>query len=166
VRVVGDDDHRVLGKEAVRSTAGREQHRELAVGLGQRVDLSLGPVAVRVVVVVGQRQQQEVEQVMRDEVGTDATGVAVAHARQAERAVAARRAAREDVGVEQLARPEHRPAHQRAGGDPCQQRLAVRLVRVAPAVHQVGGAGGAQSMSSSCSNTVSVSAARCSPFML
>ena len=38
--------------------------REAVVGLGDRLDARLGPVAVGVVVVVGQREEQEVEEVL------------------------------------------------------------------------------------------------------
>ena len=43
VRVVGDDDDRVLGEEAIDAATGLEQPPDLAVGLGQRVELALGP---------------------------------------------------------------------------------------------------------------------------
>ena len=48
----------------------------------------------------------------------------------------------EDVGVEQLARAHHGVAHQRRG-DARQRGVALGLVAVAPAVHQVGRPGGA-----------------------
>ena len=54
------------------------------------VDLGVRAVLVRVRVVVGQRQQQEVEQVVLDQVGADAAGVLVAHARQARAASGSR----------------------------------------------------------------------------
>ncbi len=129
-------------EELVDAAGGLADARELQVGLRDRLQLRLGTALVRVPVVVGQRQQQEVEQVVLDEVAGDAAGVAVAHAGHAERGAAAGLARGEDVGVEQLARPHHGVAHER-GGDARQRRVALRLVAVAAAVHQVGRAGGA-----------------------
>ena len=100
-------------------------------------------VAVRPGVVVGQREQHEVEQVVLDQVGADAAGVLIADARQAQLAPAAGLARRVQVGVEQLLRPEDRAPEQRRGDDPRQRRLLRDLVLVAAAVDQVGGAGGA-----------------------
>ena len=48
--------------------AAFDHARELQVGLGDRLHLRVGTVLVRVPVVVGQRQQQEVEQVVLDQV--------------------------------------------------------------------------------------------------
>ena len=59
--MVGHHDDGVLAEELVYATAGVEHARELNVGLRDRLDLRLGAVLVRVPVVVGQRQQQEVE---------------------------------------------------------------------------------------------------------
>ena len=69
--------------------AGR--HRELlqvAVGARDRGDRRLRAVAVREVIVVGQREQQEVVQVVALDVGADASGVGVARARARERRLA------------------------------------------------------------------------------
>jgi hypothetical protein len=162
--VVGDDDHRVLVEEAVGPAAGVHHALDLAVGLGDRGHLGVRAVLVRVRVVVGQRQQQEVEEVVLDEVRADAAGVLVAEARHAELAAALRAAARVQVGVEELLRTLDRAAEERLPGDPGQRAVARDLVLVAPAVHEVGRAGGANPASSSVSNTVSVSGAgaRCS----
>ena len=81
--MIGDDDHRVVVQKAVDPAAGVEQPLELAVGRGDRRDLRVGPELVGVVVVVGQREQQEVEQVVLDHVRAHAAGVLVAHARHA-----------------------------------------------------------------------------------
>ena len=102
------------------------------------------PVAVREGVVVGQREQQEVEQVVLHQVGADAAGVLVALARHPELAAAAGSAAREQVGVEQLARAHHRLALEDGAGDAAQRRVARDRVPVAAAVDQVRRAGGAQ----------------------
>jgi hypothetical protein len=137
VRVVGHHDHRVLVEEAVGAAAGMEDTLELAVGGGDRVDLRVRAVAVRVGVVVGQRQQQEVEQVVLDEVGAHAAGVLVADPREAQLRAARRLAAGEDVGVEQLLGAHHRAAHDGRGQASERGGLA-QAVLVAPAVHQVG----------------------------
>ena len=62
--VVGDQDQRVLLEEPVEPAARLDQRREAVVGAGDRLDARLGPVAVRVVVVVGEREEQEVEGVV------------------------------------------------------------------------------------------------------
>ena len=142
LRVVRADDHRVVLEERVEPAGRRHQPLELAVGLRQRVDLRERPVLVRVRVVVGEREEQEVEQVVLDHVLADAAGVLVADARQAELRAARRAARREDVGVEELLRPVHRVAEDLAR-DPGQRGVARHLVAVAAAVHQVRGAGGA-----------------------
>ena len=138
--MVGHRDHRVLLQKAIDSAGGVEDAGELQIGLGDRTQLPLGTVLVGVPVVVGQRQQQEVEQIVLDHVGRHAAGVTVAHPRHAEPGAAAGGPRGEDVGVEQLARTHHRMAHQ-ACGEPRQGAVALRLVAVAAAVHQIGGAG-------------------------
>ena len=111
---------------------------DLPVGRRDRRDLRVRAVLVGVRVVVREREQQEVEEVVLDEVGADAAGVLVAHARQPELRPAARGPAREQVGVEELARALDRPAEQRRRGDAAQGELARGLVGVAPAVHEIG----------------------------
>ena len=76
---------------------------ELAVGLGDGVDLRVRPELVRVRVVVGQRQEHEVEEIPFDHEGPDAAGVPVAYPRHAELGAAGRLARGEHVGVEKLA---------------------------------------------------------------
>ena len=107
------------------------------------VTCACGPLLVRPRVVVGQREQQEVEQVVLDQVGADAAGVLVAHARHPQLSAAAGLAARVQVGVEQLLGPEDRAPEQCRGDDPRQRRLLGDLMLVAAAVDQVGRAGGA-----------------------
>jgi hypothetical protein len=140
LRVVGHRDHRVLFQESVDPTTGIEYAGELQIGLGDRPQLPLGPVLVGVPVVVGQAQQQEIEQVVLDHVGAHAAGVAVAHPRHAKPGVAAGGPRGEDVGVEQLARTHHRMTHQ-ARGETRQSGVALGLVAMAATVHQVRGPG-------------------------
>ncbi len=165
LRVVGHRDHRVLGQKLLDPTGRGEDTGELEIGLGDRLDLRVGAVFVRVPVVVREREQQEVEQVVLDQVGRHAAGVTVAHAGHAESRAAAGSPGRKDVGVEELARAHHRMAHQ-GRGDAHQGGVALGLVAVAPAVHEVGGARRAHSASSRDSNTVGVSAQRWARFML
>ena len=68
LRMVGHRDHRVLLEEPVDPAAGVEDARELQVGLRDRVQLAVGTVLVRVPVVVGKREQQEVEQIVLDQI--------------------------------------------------------------------------------------------------
>ena len=103
-----------------------------------------GPDLVRVRVVVGQREQQEVEEVVLDQVGAHAARVPVALAGHPERGRAARVARVEQVRVEQLARAVHRVAELRRLGDPAVDARARRVVPRAAAVDQVGRAGGPQ----------------------
>ena len=124
-------------RKASTPPAGVHDPLELPVGGRDRRDLRVRAVLVGVRVVVGQRQQQEVEEVVLDEVGADAAGVLVAHARQPELRPAARRPAGEEVGVEELARALDRPAEERRRRDAAQRELARGLVRVPPAVHEV-----------------------------
>ena len=143
LRVVRADHDRVLGEELVGAAAGVEQPLELTIGRRQRGHLGMRPVAVRPRVVVGQREQHEVEQVVLDQIGADAAGVLIARARQAQLALAAGLARRVQIGVEQLLGPEDRAPEQRRGDDPRQRRLLGDLVLVAAAVDQVRGPGGA-----------------------
>ena len=99
-----------------------------------------GPFGVRVRVVVGQREQQEVEEVMLHQVRADAAGVLVADAGQAELRATAGVPAGEEVGVEELPRAHDRPADD-GRGQPRQRRLARDLVAVAAPVEEVRRAG-------------------------
>ena len=71
------------GENKVRFATISNEGRHAGRG-GQRVDLRERPVLVRVRVVVGQREEQEVEQVVLDHVLADAARVLIADARQAE----------------------------------------------------------------------------------
>ena len=166
LRMVGHRDHGVLFEELIDAAGGVHHTRELQVGLADRVDLRVGAALVRVPVVVGQRQQQEVEQVVLDHVRGHAPGVPVAHAGHAERRAAAGAPRGEDVGVEQLARAHHRMAHERRG-DARQGGVALRLVAVAASIHQIGGARRCARRRRRASRTPSASASeRCARFML
>ncbi len=138
LRVVGHRDHRVLLQEGLDAAGGLHHTRQLQVRARQRLHLALRTVLVRVPVVVRQRQQHEVAEVVLDHVRAHTARVLVAHARHPQRRVTARATAREDVRVEQLPRTHHRVAHQRARRDPRQCAVALGLVAVAPAVDQVG----------------------------
>ena len=83
--------------------AGVHDPLDLAVGRRDRGDLRERAVLVRVRVVVGQREQQEVEEVGSTRYARRSR-VLVAHAREAELRPAGRLARREQVGVEELAR--------------------------------------------------------------
>ena len=95
---------------------------------------------MRVGVVVGQRREHEVDQVVLHQVGGDAGGVLVALARHAERGAAVRPARGEQVGVEELVRSPHRVAELTSRRpDDCGIDAALgRRVPRAPAVDQVG----------------------------
>ena len=103
-----------------------------------------GPGLVRVGVVVGQREEQEVEQVVLDQVGADAAGVLVALPGHAERRRAAGVARVEQVRVEELAGAVDRVAELRRLGDAAVDAGARGVVAGAAAVDQPGGAGGPQ----------------------
>ena len=140
LRVISHHDHRVLGEEALEPAAGLHHARQVRIGLGERAHLGVGAVLVRVPVVVRQREQEHVEEVPLHEVGADARRVPVADPRHPQHRAAGGLAAREDVGVEELARPEHGVAHDRRR-EPREQTVAARLVAMAAAVDEIGGAG-------------------------
>ena len=117
---------------------------ERAVRLRDRAHLAVGSDLVRVGVVVRQREEQEVEQVVLDEVGADAARVLVALAGHPERRRAARVARVEQVGVEQLAGAVDGMAELHGLGDPPVHAGARRVVAGAAAVDQIGRAGGAE----------------------
>jgi len=81
-------DHGVVLEEGVGAPRGVGDSLEGAVGRGDRGDLRERPALVRVGVVVGQREQQEVEQVVLNQVGADAARVLIALAGQSERRAA------------------------------------------------------------------------------
>ena len=130
-------------------------------------DLRVRPVLVRVRVVVGQRQQQEVEEVVLDQVRAHAAGVLVAQARHPELALAAGRAARVDVGVEELARAEDRAAEERLAGDARERAVARdRRARGGRGTSGTSSRPSAARRRRAYSNTVGVASDRCSMFML
>ena len=143
--VVGEQDHGVAGEELVDPAGGLDQLGEAVVGLGDRLDARLRPVAVRVIVVVGQREQQEVVAVVALQLGGAAGRVAVAVAGDRGR-LAGHLAAGVEVAVEELARAPGVVAElqpRRLDRAP-QQAVERDLVPVAAAVDQEGRAGGAQ----------------------
>ena len=142
--VVREDDHRVVLEERVDPAARVHHPLDRAVGLDDRARLRVRPVPVRVRVVVGQRQQHEVEQVVLDHVRGDAPRMAVALARHAERRAAVRLPRREQVRVEELGRPPHGVPELRRLRDPRVRAGLVRLVPVPAAEDQVGRARGAE----------------------
>jgi hypothetical protein len=118
------------------------RHHDQGVLLQEGVHLPVGTGLVGVRVVVGQREQEEVEEVVLDQVGAHAAGVAVALARHAERRGAARVAGVEQVRVEELARPVDRVAELRRLGDAPVDARPGGVVPSAAAVDQPCGAGG------------------------
>ena len=62
--VVGDEDQRVAVEELVEPARRLDHGREAVVGSRDRLDRRLRAVAVGVVVVVGEREEQEVEEVL------------------------------------------------------------------------------------------------------
>ncbi len=133
----------MLGEERVGAAGGVHQPLDLTIGGGDRRDLGVRAVLVRPRIVVGQREQQEVEQVVLDQVGAHATGVLVADARHPELAAAPGLPARVQVGVEQLLGPVDRAPEQSRGHDPRERGLVGDLVVMAPAVDQISRPGGA-----------------------
>ena len=99
---------------------------------------------MRVGVVVGQREQHEVEEVVLHEVRPHAPGVAVALARHPERRPAAGVARVEEIRVEELARSVDRMAELRGLGDAPVDARPGRLVPGASAVDQPRRAGRAK----------------------
>ena len=118
---------------------------EAVVGLGDRLEARLRPVAVRVVVVVGKREEQEVEAVGLGQLGRAAGRVAVAIAGDRGR-FAGNLATGVEVAVEELGRPPGVVAKLEPGrvDRAAQQPLERDLVAVAATVDQEGRAGGAQ----------------------
>ena len=57
LRVVGEQDHGVVGEERLEPTPRLDQLGEAVVGLGDRLDARLRPMAMRVVVVVGRARR-------------------------------------------------------------------------------------------------------------
>ena len=141
--VVGDQDHRVLGEEGVDPARLLDQRGEAFVGLGDRLDRGLGPVAVRVVVVVGQREEEEVEAVLLHQLDRAAGGVGIADAGDRGR-LAGDLLAGVEVAVEELLRAPGVVAELQPGrvDRHPQQPVERDFVAVAAAVDQVRRAGG------------------------
>ena len=135
----------MLGEEGVDPAGLLDQRAEAFVRLGDRLDRGLGPVAVRVVVVVGQREEEEVEAVLLHQLDRAAGGVGVADAGDRGR-LAGDLAARVEVAVEELGRAPGVVAELQPGrvDRPPQQPVERDFVAVAAAVDQVRRAGGAR----------------------
>ncbi len=144
LRVVGDQDQRVPLEEAVDAAPRLDQRRHALVGAGDRLDRRFRPVAVRVVVVVGEREEHEVERVVADQLGSAAGRVRVAAAGDRGR-LAGNLAARVEVAVEELLRAVRVVAKlQPADVDRAAEQPVERdLMAVAAAVDQERRAGGA-----------------------
>ena len=166
LRVIRADDHGVVLEERVGAAGSVHEPLDLLVGRGERGDLRVRAVLVRVRVVVRQREQQEVEQVVLDQVLADAPGVLVAHAR----------ACRAASGSPSCATRRCRRRRTRAGRRRARLNTAdairvsavsVRRLVPVPARGTSGRSCPAvrTSASSSDSNTVGVSGERCSPFI-
>ena len=141
--VVGHDDDGVVLEKRVDASGDVHDALERPIGHGDRGHLRVGAAAVRVGVIVRQREEHEVEEVVLNEVRPDAAGVLVALAGHTERRSAARLAGREQIGVEELARA---PCAVRELRGPGETRIDARtrgVVARAAAVDQVRGAGGA-----------------------
>ena len=76
--MVGHHDHRVLLEERVDAAGHVHDALERAVGHGDRGHLRVGAALVRVGVVVGQREEHEVEEVVLHQVRPHAARVLVA----------------------------------------------------------------------------------------
>ena len=134
----------MVGEEGVEAAGRFDQLREAVVGLGDRLDARLGPVPVGVVVVVGQGEQEEVEEVLLGQLRRAAGRVAVAAAGDRGR-LAGHLAAGVEVAVEELGRPPGVVAELEPGrvDGASQQAVERDLVAVAATVDQERRAGGA-----------------------
>ncbi len=93
------------------------------VGVGDRIPHRLDAVSVRVMVVVGEGEQQEVVGVVLDQLPPDAPGIGVASPGARQRRLAGNPAARIQLAVEELVRAPHRMAEVRGDGHPPHQAL-------------------------------------------
>ena len=130
--VVGDQDHGVLGEELLQPAGGLDQLGEGGVGAGDRLDLGLGTELVGVMVVVGQREEQEVIEVALDQLAPGARRVLVAGpgARQ-------RRLAVDRLAGSRARRRRARPAPRSRGGSSPRSRPGA----AAPRARARGGCG-------------------------
>ena len=140
--VVGDDDDRVVGEEVVDAAVGVDELGEGVVGEGDRLLGPVGPVAVGVVVVVGEREEQEVVEVLGDQdpAGGGRVGVAGGRAGQGRLGVDLARGV--ELAVEELLRPPDGVMELGRVGERLQQPLEPDLVARPAAVDQKRRAGG------------------------
>ena len=141
LRVIGHQHHRVPVEEAVHPARCLDERQQRAVGVGDRVLGGLGPVAMRVVVVVGEGEEQEVVEVVPREIAPDAGRVLVASARARERRLARHLPAGVELAVEQLVGAPHRVAEAGGQRDAAQNALQPDLVPATTAVDEEWRAG-------------------------
>ncbi len=143
LRVVGQHDHRVRGEELVHAAARLDQLTQAAVGMGDRRRRLVRPPAVRVVVVVGEAEEEEVVGVVFHELLRDAGRVLVARAGPREGRLARHRARAEELSVEELVRAVDGVAEAGGDGAALEEPFERELVALAAAVDQERRAGGA-----------------------
>ena len=126
----------MLLEEGVEAAARLDDPGEARVGLGDRVDWRVGAVAVRVEVVVGEAEEEEVVGALADQLLADAGRVLVAGPGPAEGRLQPVGAAGVEVAVEELVGRPDRVAEVGGGGRPADQALEAELVAAAAAVDQ------------------------------
>jgi hypothetical protein len=141
--VVGHQDHGVRLEELVDAPARLDQLAEAGVGVGDRGGHRVGAKAVRVVVVVGEAEEDEVVGVVLDQLLRDAGRVVVARAGPGQRGLAGDGAAAEQLAEEELVRPIDGVAEAGGDGAAAQQAVKAELVAGPAAIDQEGRAGGA-----------------------
>ncbi len=109
---------------------------EAAVGVGDRVEHRVDPVGVSVVIVVGEREEQEVVEVLPHQLAAHAGGVGVAGSRTREGRLAGDPAAGIQLTVEELVGPPDRVAELGGHRHPAHQSLEAELVAPASAKDQ------------------------------
>ena len=107
LRVVGHDDDTVRLEERLDAAVGVDELREGVVGEGDRLLRLPRPVAVGEVVVVGEREEHEVVEVLLDELAPDARRVGVAGGRPRQGRLAVDLPRRVELAVEELVRTPH-----------------------------------------------------------
>ena len=140
--VVGGENDRVLREKGVQPAARLDDPGEHGVRLADRLEGGLRAVPVRMEVVVGQAEEQEVVGALADQLLGDAGGVLVPRPRPGEGRSAIGRAAGVEVAVEEFVGAPDGVAEVGRRGCPLRQPLEAELVTVAPAIDQEWGRGG------------------------